>query len=147
MRWFICVLYVLISCTAAIAASDSPVGTIKTVTGTASIVRAQKVLPAKTGDRIFEGDTLRTGKDGSLGTILEDETSLSLGPNSEIVISEFAFAPAKGKLSIVTRMVKGTAAYISGVIGKMSPQSVRFETPSASVGVRGTRFLVQVEED
>jgi hypothetical protein len=147
MRWLICVLCVFISCTAAFAASDSPVGTIKTVTGTASVVRAQNILPAKTGDRIFEGDILRTGKDGSLGTVLEDETSLSLGPNSEIIISEFAFAPAKGKLAIVTRMVKGTAAYISGVIGKMSPQSVRFETPSASVGVRGTRFLVQVEDE
>jgi hypothetical protein len=110
-------------------------------------VRQQNVLPVTTGDKIFEGDTLRTGTDGSLGTILKDDTFISLGPNSELVISEFLFVPAEGKFSIITRMLKGTAAYLSGVIAKLSPQSVRFETPLASVGIRGTKFLVNVNDD
>jgi hypothetical protein len=37
-------------------------------------------------------------------------------------------------------------AYVSGLIGKISPQSVRFETPVASIGIRGTHFAVKVEE-
>ena len=147
MRWSICILWVLIFCSTAVASSSTPVGTIKTVTGSVSIVRQQKVLPVTTGDKIFEGDTLRTGTDGSLGTILKDDTFISLGPNSELVISEFLFVPAEGKFSIITRMLKGTAAYLSGVIAKLSPQSVRFETPVASVGIRGTKFLVHVNED
>jgi hypothetical protein len=44
-------------------------------------------------------------------------------------------------------MVQGTAVYISGIIAKLSPQSVRFETPNATIGIRGTRFLVKVDEN
>ena len=146
MKWLICVVCILINCTVAAAASDS-VGIIKTATGTVSIERAQKVLPVKTGDKIFEGDTLRTGDGGSLGAVLMDESFISIGPNSAIAISEFHFAPEKGKFSFITRMLKGTAAYLSGIIAKLSPQSVRFETPVAAVGVRGTKFLVHVDDD
>lgn len=147
MKWLICVVYILINCATAIASSDVHVGTIKTVAGVASIERAQKVVPARIGDKIIEGDKLRTGTDGSLGTVLRDDSFISIGPNSEIIISEFLFVPAEGKLSILTRMFKGTAAYLSGIIAKLSPQSVRFETPVASVGVRGTKFLVHVDGD
>jgi len=129
------------------AASDGSVGRVKTVEGTASIVRGQGSLPAVVNERILQGDTLTTGPNGSLGVILKDDTSLSLGPNSVVVVDQFQFAPAEGKLSLVTRMVRGTAVYISGIIAKLSPQSVRFETPNATIGIRGTRFLVKVDED
>ena len=136
----------LVACATLSAASDGSVGRVKTVKGSASIVRGQSSLPAVVNERVFRGDTLRTGPDGSLGMMLKDDTSLSLGPNSEVVIDQFLFAPAEGKLSLVTRMLKGTAVYFSGVIARLSPQSVRFETPNASIGIRGTRFLVKVDE-
>ena len=136
----------LVTCATFAAASDGSVGRVKTVKGSASIVRGQSSLPAVVNERVFQGDTLRTGPDGSLGVMLKDDTVLSLGPNSAVVIDQFLFAPAEGKLSLVTRMLKGTAVYFSGVIAKLSPQSVRFETPNASIGIRGTRFLVKVDE-
>ncbi len=128
------------------AASDGSVGRVKTVKGSASIARGQSSLPAVVNEKVLQGDMLKTGPDGSLGVILKDDTLLSLGPNSEVVIDQFLFAPAEGKLSLVTRMLRGTAVYFSGVIAKLSPQSVRFETPNASIGIRGTRFLVKVDE-
>lgn len=137
----------LIACATLAAASDGSVGRVKTVKGSASIVRGEVSLPAVVNGEVFQGDTLRTGPDGSLGVILKDDTALSLGPNSVVVVDQFLFAPAEGKLSLVTRMLKGTAVYISGIIAKLSPQSVRFETPNATIGIRGTRFLVKVDED
>ena len=136
-----------VACATFAAASDGSVGRVKTVTGSASILRGQSSLPAVINERVFQGDTLRTGPDGSLGMLLKDDTSLSLGPNSVVVVDQFLFAPAEGKLSLVTRMLRGTAVYISGIIAKLSPQSVRFETPNATIGIRGTRFLVNVDED
>jgi len=147
MRHFICLISVfLMTFVTLAAASDGPIGSIKTTKGTASIVRQEKVILAKIGERIFEGDILRTGADGSLGVIFKDDTLLSLGPNSELAIDEFLFAPAQGKLSFVTRMLRGTAAYLSGIIAKLSPESVRFETPVGSVGIRGTKFVVKIDE-
>ena len=141
----ICVLWV--SCAVIAIAADGPVGSVKTMKGAASIIRLNVTVTANIGERVFKGDVLRTGRDGSLGVAFKDDSLLSLGPNSEIVIDEFLFAPAEGKLSIVTRMLRGTAAYLSGMVGKLSPESVRFETPVASVGIRGTKLLVKIDEN
>ncbi len=144
----ICVIsaFFIISIAASVYA-DNPAGVVKTIKGAASIIRQEKSIPAAFGQKIFKGDTIKTGSDGSLGIIFEDDTLISLGPNSEIIINEFVFAPAQGSLSIVTRMIKGTATYLSGIIARLSPQSVKFETPTATLGIRGTRFYVQVEEN
>jgi hypothetical protein len=147
MRYLSSIIAAVLVTSASIAhASDGSVGRVKTVKGSASIVRGQASLPAAFNEKVLQGDTLRTGPDGSLGVMLKDDTSLSLGPNSEVVIDRFLFAPAEGKLSLVARMLRGTAVYVSGVIARLSPQSVRFETPNASIGIRGTRFLVKVDE-
>jgi hypothetical protein len=42
-------------------------------------------------------------------------------------------------------MLKGTAAYLSGLISKLSPDSAHFKTPTASIGIRGTKFVARVE--
>nr|HPQ29623.1 FecR family protein [Desulfobacteraceae bacterium] len=98
-----------------------------------------------TGDSLFQKDIIRTGTDSSVGIIFEDNTILSMGPESEIAIEEYVFAPEKGILSMITRMLKGTASYLSGIIGRQSPESVKFHTPDATIALRGTQFLVKVE--
>ena len=69
---------------------------------------------------------------------------LSLGPGSSIVIEEFLFEPAKGELGFLGRITRGTVTYLSGLITKLSPDSVRLVTPEATIGIRGTFLAVQV---
>ncbi len=128
------------------AAQDDVIGSIKNHQGDVAVVRAQQRLPAQVGMKLAKSDVLRTGADSSLGVILRDDSLLSLGPNSEVALVDFAFAPAEGTLAMVTRMVKGTAAFLSGQIARLAPQSVRFETPVATIGIRGTKFAVKIEE-
>lgn len=127
------------------AAADAPVGSVRTLKGKAVIIRAKSAVETKIGTRVYQKDSLKTGADGSIAVVFKDDTLLSIGPDSEVVINEFLFSPAEGKLSIITRLIRGTSAYLSGIIAKMSPQSVRYETPVADIGVRGTKFAVQVE--
>ena len=127
------------------AGASPAVATIQKVSGTATVVRQGRSLTASAGFEVQEDDTLRTGPDGSLGVIFKDDTVLSLGPESVLVVDEFVFAPKQGKFSIVLRMLKGTAGYLSGLISKLSPESAHFETPTASIGIRGTQFVVRVE--
>jgi hypothetical protein len=127
------------------SALDPPVGSVKTLKGRATIIRNRNAVDVKIGSKVFTNDALRTGSDGSMAMVFKDDTLLSIGPNSEVVINEFLFSPGEGKLSIITRLLKGTSAYLSGIIGKLSPESVRFETPVANVGIRGTKFAVSVE--
>ena len=127
------------------AGASPAVAMIQKASGTATVVRQGHSLTASAGFEIQEDDTLRTGPDGSIGVIFKDDTILSLGPESVLVVDEFVFAPKQGKFSIVLRMLKGTAGYLSGLISKLSPESAHFETPTASIGIRGTQFVVRVE--
>ena len=125
--------------------ASAAIATVQKVSGVAAIVRQGQAMSATVGLEIWENDTLRTGPDGSIGVIFSDDTLLSLGPESTLFIDKFLFAPREGKYSIVLRMIKGTAAYLSGLICKLSPDSAHFETPRASIGIRGTKFVVRVE--
>jgi len=128
------------------SADPSPViATVQKVSGMATVVRQGRTISAKIGLEIYQNDTLRTGPDGSIGVVFHDDTLLSLGPESVVVIDEFVFAPRQGKFSIVIRMVKGTVAYLSGLISKLAPESAHFKTPTASIGIRGTKFVARVE--
>ncbi len=128
-----------------VRAVDTPAGSIRTLKGKATIIREKKAVETKIGSKVFQKYSLKTGPDGSIAVVFKDDTLLSIGPNSEVVINEFLFSPAEGKLSIITRLIKGTSAYLSGIIAKLSPASVRYETPVADIGIRGTKFAVAVE--
>ena len=123
------------------------IATIQNVSGTATVVRQGQTISATVGLEIWESDTLRTGPNGTMGVVFNDDTLLSLGPGSVLVVDKFLFAPRQGKFSIVLRMIKGTAVYLSGLISRLAPESAYFETPTASIGIRGTKFVVKVEEE
>lgn len=127
------------------AHASAPVASVKKVSGSVTVLRQGKTIPAINGLEIWEKDTLQTSRNGSIGIVFSDDTMLSMGPGSILTIDEFVFAPKQGKFSIVLRMLKGTAVYLSGLISKLSPDSAYFKTPTASIGIRGTRFLIKVE--
>jgi hypothetical protein len=127
------------------ANASSCIATVNKMSGMATVVRQGRTVSATIGLEICEGDTIRTGPDGSIGIVFNDDTLLSLGPGSVLIIDEFVFAPRQGKFSIVIRMLKGTAAYLSGLISRFAPESAHFKTPTASIGIRGTKFIVKVD--
>jgi hypothetical protein len=128
-----------------VVAQPAVAGRIKTVSGSVFVVRAGEVVAAQLGQTVSESDTLRTGADGRVGITLQDDTRISLGPGSEVRLDRFVYAPAEGNLGLVLKVVKGMAAYVSGRIAKLAPDSVRLETPAAIVGVRGTTLVVRAD--
>lgn len=139
------VLVIAMLSAAPVAAEQAvPAGHIKIATGAAYIVRQNTTIPAKPGDAVFPTDTLRTQANGALGVTLADDTRVSLGPDSEMRLERYVFAPAEGALGMVLNFVKGVAAYVSGRMAKLAPDAVRLETPAAIVGVRGTTVAIKV---
>jgi hypothetical protein len=122
-----------------------PAGRIKTVTGTAFIVRNNALIPVQAGQLVYEADSLRTGADGKVGVTLKDDTRLALGPSSEVRLERFSYSPGTASLGMVLQFVRGVTAYVSGRLAKLAPDSIRLETPSAIVGVRGTTLAIRVE--
>ncbi len=114
--------------------------------GKATVTRGEKSFPVKPGMKLMVHDAVSTGPDGSVGVVFRDDSTLSLGPDSRIVLREFLFSPSERKLGLVARLTQGTMAYLSGLLGKLAPEKVRFETPVATIGIRGTRFAVRAGE-
>jgi hypothetical protein len=128
-------------------AQERPVaGRIKVSSGEAYVLRDGAQSPAQLGQVVYESDGLRTGAGGKIGVTLNDDTRLSLGPNSELTLERFTFAPADSNFSLVLKFVKGAATYVSGRIAKMAPAATRLETPAAIIGVRGTTLAINVTE-
>jgi hypothetical protein len=121
-------------------------GRVKVASGAAFVVRGGHPIPVAPGQVVLEADVLRTGADGRLGIVLNDDTRLSLGPVSEVRLDRFSYGSADGGLQLVLKFVRGVAAYVSGRIAKLSPDSIRLETPAAIVGVRGTTLAIRVDE-
>lgn len=113
--------------------------------GAVTVERGFDTLEVAMGFRLMVDDELRTGPDGSVGIVFNDETTMALGPGSRLTIQDYVFAPDRSRFSFVVRLLKGTATYVSGLISKISPDAVKFITPSTSIGVRGTKFLIEVE--
>ena len=102
-------------------------------------------ISPESGAKLKNRDTLETGPDGSVGIVFNDHTTVSLGPDSKFTIQEFIFEPSRSRFSFVVKLLRGTASYVSGLIAKIAPESAKFITPSASIGIRGTKFVIKVE--
>jgi hypothetical protein len=146
LRWSAgIVMAVLATATPVVAQQPSAAGRIKVVSGSAFIVRQNATVAAELGQEVFETDSLKTGADGRIGITLKDDTRVSLGPSSELHLQHFVYEPGTGSLGMVLQFVRGAAAYVSGGMAKLAPQSIRLETPAAIVGVRGTSLAVRVD--
>lgn len=147
-RWSVGVLSLMLAAaTPVFAQQPSAAGRIKVASGSAFIVRQGAAIPAQVGQVVFEADGLRTGADGSIGVTLKDDTRVSIGPSSELRLERFVYAPADGGLGLVLKFMRGVAAYVSGRIAKLAPDSIRLETPAAIVGVRGTTLAIRVQPE
>jgi hypothetical protein len=126
-------------------ADDSDiVGSITSLEGDVSILRNGEIIVPQKGTQLHKTDLLKTGRKSSVGAVLRDATTISLGSKSQLVLEEFEFEPAENLLGVTLRMVKGTLACLTGRIAKLSPDAFKVETPVATVGVRGTKFVVEV---
>jgi len=128
------------------AAAEQRAGFVKNVSGEAFIERNKVITAAKVKGELMENDVLVTGRSGSMGVILQDNSVMSIGSNTRIAISKFVFEPADEKLSFTAQIKKGTVVYLTGLIAKLNHSGVKFDTPTAVCGVRGTHFAIKVED-
>ena len=126
--------------------ANDDVGQVRTAKGAVHVERDGKRLPASVGMPIRQSDALVTGTDGSVGVTFSDNSLLSTGPNSVLVVDRYNFNSTTHTGRFDASLKKGTLAVVSGKMVKQSPDAMKIRTPAAIMGVRGTEFVVQVEE-
>jgi hypothetical protein len=143
---FFFIFVVAIVATSGVSAQEWA-GTVKAVTGIATAERDGKVIPLNLGDKVFSGDKLASGKDSRIAITLRDDTLISTGPNSQLALKDFAFNPATQEGSLLVSVLRGVTAMVSGLVAKTNPRAMRVSTPTATAGIRGTEFIVEVENE
>ena len=117
---------------------------VKAASGAALVKRGAAQIPAKVGQGLEAGDWLVTGKDGRVSLTFVDNTRFAVGPNSRVEISKFDYDRTRQQGSFVTRVNRGSLAVVSGRIAKSGRDAMKVQTPTSLLGVRGTRFIVEV---
>ncbi|HET9353818.1 MAG TPA: FecR family protein [Sphingomicrobium sp.] len=112
----------------------------------AFIQRSTQQLKPVPGFQLLAGDRLVTGKDGRMSLSFVDNTRFAVGPNSRISVSEFQYDRTRQRGSFVTQVDRGSLAVVSGRIAKSDRDAMKVRTPKTLLGVRGTKFIIEVAE-
>ena len=147
MNWRNAVWFAVIVFLFPFQAAAEGIGKFRTVKGDSVVVRDGERLQATVGGTVQQKDIIETAGDGAVGITFNDNTIFSTGPNSRVSMDEFKFNPVTLKGSFLAKLGRGTLSVVSGDIARGSPTAMRIKTPSAILGVRGTRFLVRVNEE
>jgi len=130
---------------AACAADAADIGQVKVVKGTATIERGSETIEATVGARLQATDVVKTAADSSIGITMTDNSLLSAGPNSVLSLDAYAFDPTTNEGRFDASLRGGTLAIVSGRLAKQSPDAMTVRTPTATLGVRGTEFVVRAD--
>ena len=131
-------------CTAAahapqvIAASPDTAGTVAFVEGNVqSVTGSAAPVVLMTGAAVHSGDTIRTGALGEVHLQMSDGGLIALRAKTTFRIDSYA-VQGETTDSEVFSLVAGAIRSISGWIGKLNPSGYRLQTPTATIGIRGT---------
>jgi hypothetical protein len=98
----------------------------------------------KVGHRVHRNEVIRTGTEAQAEFKLDDDTKLALGPDAELRLDEFAIGGGSNSSSIAVRLLKGTLRFLTG---RQTSESYKVETPTATIGVRGTIFDLYISAE
>ncbi len=127
-------------------AAVSTIGNITESSGSNGVKRdgGIEILGSQDLDILFK-DTLETAQ-GRMKVRFLDETNLSLTEHSEVTIDEYIFDPNPTKSKLAMSFVQGTARFATGRLGLVPKENIVINTPTATIGVRGTDFTTTVDE-
>tara|TARA_B100001115_G_scaffold184166_1_gene185467 strand:- start:7 stop:1110 length:1104 start_codon:yes stop_codon:yes gene_type:complete len=126
----------------ALAPDAGEIGKIK---GSGVLERNGAVITGGSGIGVKSMDTAVTAN-GTMQIDFVDETRVDITEHSRLLIDEFVYDPGNDRGSLGLKASLGTVRYASGQIAKKYKQNVKIRTPSATIGVRGTDFVLVVDE-
>jgi hypothetical protein len=113
------------------------------VRATAPGQRVGRVI--ESGQPVYLNDHVTTGPDGRLQLLLADQTTFTIGPNSDMVLDEFVYDPNTGAGKVSARILKGFFRFVTGKIAMARPSNMRVTLPVGTIGIRGTMVAGRVD--
>nr|WP_128923034.1 VCBS domain-containing protein [Bradyrhizobium guangxiense] len=124
------------------AAAAQVIGHVTKLTGTATVIRNGVSVILNNGDNVEKGDVVSTGADSTLGITFIDGTVFGLSSNARMVLNEMVYDPNGSSNSSLLSLVAGTITFVAGETAKHG--DMKIDTPVATMGIRGTAVLTQI---
>ena len=125
---------------------ESPIGSIQEISGDATVTRTDGTIePLTLGSPIYQGDIVETAADGAVNISFADESSFAISEDARLAIDEFVYDPVTEEGSQDFSVLKGIFVFTSGLVGRDDPDDVNIDTPSGSIGIRGTIIAGDVD--
>ncbi|WOH65851.1 VCBS domain-containing protein [Bradyrhizobium sp. BWA-3-5] len=127
------------------SASVAPaiIGHVTKLTGNATAIRNGVSVILNQGDTVHKGDVVQSGSDSTLGITFIDGTVFGLASNARMVLNEMIYDPDGSDNKSLLSLVQGTISFVAGATAKKGDMKV--DTPVATMGIRGTAVLVEID--
>jgi hypothetical protein len=140
IRWLIATAVVA---AAASAQAAEIIGRVLVAAGDVRAVRSGLEVPLQYTSPIEAGDRVRTGSASHAQIRLTDESIISLRPDTEFAFTDYRYTGKDdGSERALLRLIKGGLRTITGLVGRRNHQNYRLETPTATIGIRGTHYVL-----
>ncbi|WP_375158580.1 VCBS domain-containing protein [Bradyrhizobium sp. RDT46] len=134
--------YVQVAQAAPGAAAAQVIGHVTKLVGSATAIRNGVSVILNNGDNVEKGDVVSTGSDSTLGITFIDGTVFGLSSNARMVLNEMVYDPNGSSNSSLLSLVAGTITFVAGETAKHG--DMKIDTPVATMGIRGTAVLTQI---
>ena len=121
------------------------IGEITALKGDVKIIRNNYSISGTKGLKLEQKDIIKTSNNTKLQVIFKDNTVITIGKNSEVKISDYIFDNVNSKANF--KLSHGIMKTLTGKIGKFAPKRFKIRTKNASIGIRGTYFVVESYKD
>lgn len=125
------------------ASAGKVIGHVTKLLGNATAVRNGVSIILHQGDNVEKGDVVQSGSDSTLGITFIDGTVFGLSSNARMVLNDMVYDPNGSNNSSLISLVAGTISFVAGETAKHGDMKV--DTPVATMGIRGTAVLVEID--
>ncbi|MGY3448533.1 Npun_F0296 family exosortase-dependent surface protein [Bradyrhizobium sp. USDA 4353] len=125
------------------ASVSKVIGHVTKLQGTATVIRNGVSILLHNGDNVEKGDVVQSGSNSTLGITFIDGTVFGLSSNARMVLNEMVYDPNGSNNSSLISLVAGTISFVAGETAKHGDMKV--DTPVATMGIRGTAVLVEID--
>lgn len=130
--------------TGAQAGAATTVGDASSVVNVVSGTLTGNIRLLSLRDAVFQDENIRTGRGSATEITFLDGTTVTMGENSELALTEVVFDPDPTVSRLIVSATRGVFRFISGTLDSTSYQ---IRTPVATIGIRGTVWNLIVEPD
>ena len=122
-----------------------PIGEVIEQTGSGQIIRDKEEIQVADLPEVELNDIAETAN-GKMKIEFLDKAQLDLKEHSEVLIDEIYYDPDPSLSKMSMKFTMGTARFASGSLGLINKANIDIQTPTATIGIRGTDFTTTIDE-